>query len=236
MKNETHDLSLQEVTATILAVLGLLISGSAVILAFQKWPATSSLVWEIQSPAEVGDFIGGTLGAAFGLTGTLLFFAALLYQGSELKAQKRELRLQREVAKQQAESLRKQNDISERNALYERVFSLVDRLIESSRDCRSQGISENKDGSWHARDIEAAKLYAMAYQRAQAIIDLLNHSLEHPCLAPAEVQKLRIFTDLDRLHPPVLPSELQFANSQGIPGYVHAERIAWKEQMKREGR
>lgn len=227
---------MREVIATILAIIGLLISVSAVVVIARSWPSMSLLRWEISSPAEVGDFVGGTLAAAFGLTGTLLFFAALLYQGSELKAQKTELRLQRDVAMQQAESLRKQNDISERNALYERVFVLVDRLLETLHECRSSGVSETSDGSWHVRDIEAARQYDGAYQRAQAIIGLLDDSLRHPCLATEEVQRLRIFADLQRLRPPAMPSELQFSKSEHVPQDVRTQQDNWSEQMKTEGR
>jgi hypothetical protein len=236
MSEKADELSIQEFIATCFAFVGLLISGTAVVLVIQKWPSMSSLDWEILSPAEIGDFIGGTLGAAFGLTGTLLFFAALLYQGSELKAQKKELRLQRDVATQQAASLRNQNDISERNALYERVFVLVDRLLVAVNDCRSNGVSEATDGSWYVRDIEAARNYDGAYQRAQAIIGLLDDSLRHACLAPEEVRRLRLFADLERLRPPAMPSELQFSKSEHVPEPVRAERDKWSEEMRKEGR
>ncbi|MFH1749270.1 MAG: hypothetical protein ABIG44_19740 [Planctomycetota bacterium] len=88
-------------------VVALVVLAAAAGITVYDWYTTSKHSgWA--DPGIRGDFLGGHLGPAAAMAGTVLFFAALLLQGRELQLQRHELKQGREVAEAQAEALRAQ--------------------------------------------------------------------------------------------------------------------------------
>lgn len=90
-----------------------------------------------------GDFYGGHIGATSSLAGSLLLFAAILFQARELQLQREQLKLQSEEMRQaidiyekQAAQIKEQTHIAQQQSVFSQILELATfkfRLAEEMR-------------------------------------------------------------------------------------------------------
>lgn len=236
--SDTHDdtgseTSFGEFAARIIAGVALLLLVTVTGLVIWKWPDSAGMDWSIKSPVEAGEYLGGVIGSAISLASALLFFAALLYQGSELKAQKRELRLQRSVAKQQAEAMQEQNRITSQNAAYERATFLAQTLQQEHDECTSGTLRRgpNPSDGWSTGSAADLETYARRYRKYIAIRALLIRTISDYIADHDDVRWLYSYGGIGTEDPP-RPSEVTFRGSPGTDELQAREELI--ERLKAE--
>lgn len=118
---------------------------------YTDMPLTEENTIDWKEGALRGDYWGGHLTAVTSFAGTLLFVAGLLFQTSELKLQREDISLSREVSKKQVTELEKQTRIAKHQ-------SIVTQIIEIANYCNTLRIEVN-----------------VLIDEVDAIADQLNH-------------------------------------------------------------
>jgi hypothetical protein len=91
------------------------------------------------SAGQRGDFIGGHLSAAASLTAAGLFFVAILLQRDELREQRNELKLSREIANKQAKEMEQQTLIAERSVVITQILEIYQLIVRAWIDSQRAG-------------------------------------------------------------------------------------------------
>lgn len=142
----------KDLIAWILSVVSVVfaISGLVVIVFFLSSLSKSYTVLGEQPLAltetgQVGDFIGGVVGALWSFTGVLLFYLSLRLQRKEFELQREELRQTREEFKTQNNTLRLQrfeNTFFNLISLHHQIVNSIDFDIYEDKKYNSRSLSE----------------------------------------------------------------------------------------------
>lgn len=129
--------------AIILSAAGLIILFVFLWLLSHEYRIGGSDKILLEQTAQVGDFIGGLVGAIWAFAGVILFFAALRIQSKEFKAQRKQLGLQKEELEKTREEFKLQNNTMRLQRFENTFFSLlslhhqivndIDMVIESPK-------------------------------------------------------------------------------------------------------
>lgn len=125
-------------------------SGIFVIVIFLGSLSKSYTVWgdlplALDKTGQVGDFIGGVVGALWSFTGVLLFYLSLKLQRKEFELQRDELSQTREEFKTQNNTLRLQrfeNTFFNLIALHHQIVNSIDFDIYEGKKYNSRSLSE----------------------------------------------------------------------------------------------
>lgn len=185
----------RERIAWISLVLAILSLAASIYLTYTDRAIMSDGQEAIANAGARGDFWGGHIGAGASLAGTFFFFSALMLQQEELRAQRQELKAAREIASRQEKTLRRQNEIAEKNATVSRLFTLRDerdRFYADLRECAKI----RRDGT-EVRDVNARR-YRSAYPRFAAVEWIMQDLLDRPFFDKDERSHLIILLGMSR--------------------------------------
>lgn len=119
-----------------------------------------------------GDYWGGHLSGLGAMAAAIFLFVAILLQRDELKAQRMELRLAREISETQAEQLTAQTQIARHSAVTRGILEVIQFRQSLVADQRTLNLLE-PDGRYQfqriERDINRTTSYLQGLLRAEAL-------------------------------------------------------------------